>query len=77
MRYWNLCRGDFVPRNINFGRYYEISNSNIELRNILMKDNCKVICVNDSADIENFEETKKEILEIFEEKFPSKSKYEL
>ena len=77
MRYWNLCSGDFIPRNINFGRYYEISNSNIELRNILMKDKCKVICVNDSTDIENFEETKKEILEIFEEKFPNKSKYEL
>ena len=77
MRYWNLCSGDFIPRNIDFGRYYEISNSNIELKNILMKDNCKVICVNDSTDIENFEETKKEILEIFEEKFPKKSKYEL
>ena len=42
-----------------------------------MKDKYKVICVNDSTDIENFEETKKEILEIFEEKFPNKSKYEL
>lgn len=42
-----------------------------------MKDKCKVICVNDSIDIDNFEETKKEILEIFEEKFPNKSKYEL
>ena len=77
MRYWNLCSGNFVPRNINFGRYYEIANSNIELRNIFMKDKCKVICVNDSTEIENFGETKKEILEIFEEKFPNKSKYEL
>lgn len=77
MRYWNLCSGNFVPRNINFGRYYEIANSNIELKNILMKDKCKVICVNDSTEIENFVETKKGILEIFEEKFPNKSKYEL
>lgn len=42
-----------------------------------MKDKYKVICVNDSIEIENFGETKKEILEIFEEKFPDKSKYEL
>lgn len=50
VRYWQLLKGDFIPRSIKFGRVYSIhqftqkKNSKKELK----KRKYKVLCVNDS-----------------------------
>lgn len=46
VRYWQLLKGDFIPRSVKFGRVYEI-NDFLKIQKLPKKG--KVICINDSV----------------------------
>ena len=76
IRYWQLSEGFFSPRNINFGRYYDISD---ELFNILLdirNSKHKLICLNDGNDLPNFDSAKENLIKEFEKKYNIKSLFE-
>lgn len=77
MRYWNLCDGNFEPRDINFGKNYELVDDISELELEIKNSKHKVICLNDGKGLKDFKKTKEKILSIFEEKYPEKSKFEI
>lgn len=73
---WRCCKGDFVPRNVNWGRYFEIGRDK-DIPMIIDKKNCKVVCVNDGVNDNCFDNEKKKLIEAFEKIYPQKSTYEI
>lgn len=76
-RYWQLASGNFSPRNINFGKYYELSSSNESLYKDILNSEHKLICINDSFSINDFASIKKELIDVLKKKYPQKSSFEL
>ncbi|WP_303978577.1 stealth family protein [Streptococcus danieliae] len=76
MRYWQLCTGAFSPRATNFGQYYNLSNEFDNVLQDIRDSRHAVICLNDSDDIDNFEQSRNRLLKEFEEKYPTKSIFE-
>lgn len=77
MRYWQLCKGEFIPRkNKTFGKYYNITNDNRDIVQEIVKQKHNVICINDVRDNFDFEKAKNEIIQAFEEILPEKSSFE-
>ena len=77
MQEWQIANGTFEPRNLNFGKYFQIRD--VETANIagqaILKGKYKNICLNDH--IEDNQEAIVNILrQAFEEKFPEKSSFE-
>lgn len=61
MRYWNLCSGNFEPRRISFGRYFEAKRNNDALCSYIREHKGKTVCINDMAGDYSFEEARDEI----------------
>lgn len=75
MRYWNLASGQFYPRNINFGKFYNMAHFNDFIKDVQQSKH-HVLCLNDSFD-GNFFEMKKKLIETFSEKYANKSAFEI
>lgn len=76
IRYWNLMEGKFIPKKIN-GKYFTVSDQNIDIiGKIIMEQKVKFIAINDNEDLEDFEKTKKKLIEYFENILPEVSKFE-
>lgn len=53
IRYLRLVKGKFVPQNISFGKYYDLSLTSLEtLENELMNEKHKIVCLNDVPDMD-------------------------
>ncbi|WP_203623690.1 Stealth CR1 domain-containing protein [Lacticaseibacillus sp. 866-1] len=76
MRYWQLMKGDFVPRRTNFGKYYNLSDDNADVIRDLKLGIHKLIVINDQSDISNFRLQSKIMQDVFREKLPNKSSFE-
>ncbi len=76
MKYWQICEGNFAPRNVKWGKYYEYTEDNSRL-NSLFESKCKTICLNDVSENYDFESAKKLTIDLFEKKFPEKSSFEI
>ena len=76
-RYWQIAKGKFEPRSYKFGKYYNIEEDTIlDIKQTILGNKNKVICLNDSKEDIDFEKLKKEIISVFEQKYPDKSKFE-
>ena len=77
-RYWQLGKGEFAPSNFfNRGNYVSVGEKSIDYIQTIVKSKYKLLCLND-ADMEvNFAVEKNKMIKAFEEKFPSKSSFEL
>lgn len=76
-RYWQLSKGNFKCRSVRFGRYYQLNNSdNNSLYFDIKKSKHKLLCINDSYDLTNTDKIKRELINVFSEKFPEKSSFE-
>ena len=71
-----MLEGKFTARDINFGKSFELSNNNELLYKQFERTKYKVICINDSNPNIDFENTKKELISLFNKKFPNKSQFE-
>lgn len=77
IRYIQMLDGDFEPGKLKFGKYFGLSENNDNIYDKIQKTKNKVICINDSNTKIDFENTKERLIEIFQKKFPNKSKFEI
>ena len=68
--------GKFIPRRINLGKYFLITNNNKKIIKAIEKRKYKIVCLNDTDDSIDFEHAKKEINEALEKILPEKSEFE-
>ncbi len=76
---WQLAKGEFSPRNTNRVSRPVFVASNHEARlagEIIRAQSHKLLCINDSDNIEDFERAKQDIIKAFEAILPEKSKFE-
>ena len=76
MRYWQLCKGDFVPRKPNSDYFTIGQKSAEEAEKILNDKRYSIVCVNDDPMGFDFEEEKNNLRDIFEKKFAVPSRFE-
>lgn len=78
IRYWQLASNQFAPVNpYKDGRYYLLSNQNLtEIINCISQQKKKIICLNDSEELSDFEEIKNQINEAFNSILSAKSNFE-
>lgn len=78
IRYWQLASNQFAPINpYRDGGYYLMNDDNVaEIAKYISRRKKKMICLNDSDNIEDFDEVKRKIIEAFNMILPEKSKFE-
>lgn len=74
-KYWQFATGNFEPSK-KIGEYYNVGLRYKESISALNDQKYKMICLNDSDVIENFDQIKEEINCRFEDIFPDKSTFE-
>jgi len=75
-KFWQLVSGEFVPRK-NIGKHFKIGINQREITSAIEKQKYKIVCLNDNDEIENFEESKNEIINSFNKILSRKSSFEL
>lgn len=77
-RYWAICRGEFHPTNVfRYGKEYFFHDGLTEaLCNDIAGRKYKMICINDSREVRDFESCKLRIREAFDRILPDKSSFE-
>lgn len=76
VRYWQLCDGHFIPRNVDWGAYYNIPSDIDDICFDIENSYHKVICLNDGDCIDNFDELKRKLIMSLEKKYSEKSGFE-
>ena len=75
-RHWQLMSGQFEPRRWNFGILMSAENTQDVVTLLKNPKKFKMICINDSAAVDNFDECKATINQALQEIFPKKSIFE-
>lgn len=75
---WQICKGQFVPRDTNIGYYGSIENEERLSQTIeaFKSQKYKLLCANDNG-IEDFEFMKAQLIDVFEKILPAKSDFEV
>lgn len=77
MRYWQLASGDFFPRNPRIGKMFDVSQEFSQIATSIKNQTYKMICINDSEQIEDIDAMKKDLNYSFYSRLSKKSEYEL
>lgn len=77
MTYFDLCTGNFIPRNPSIGVCYEIGIDSAAMHQDIRTGKHKIICVNDNANVVDFQEEQAMLIHAFESVLPHKSSFEL
>ena len=75
-RHWQLMSVQFEPRRWNFGILMSAENTQDVVTLLKNPKKFKMICINDSAAVDNFDECKATINQALQEIFPKKSIFE-
>jgi len=78
-QYWQVCTGDFIPTNSEkMGSFLEISDLS-KIQQEVTQSSHKILCINDVSNLDDlkFDKIKTQVNRIFENKFPSKSSFEV
>ncbi|WP_156021851.1 stealth family protein [Streptococcus ruminantium] len=76
MRYWQLASGQFTPRSVHFGNYYNIFDELNKIISELRNPKYHLICLNDGEEISDFEVSKRKLTSTFETVYPTSSTFE-
>lgn len=76
-KYWQYMEGTYKPQSPKIGKFYTIGIHDKKIKDTIEKQTCKMICVNDSSNISDFEKRKEELIAAFHKILPDKSDYEL
>ncbi|WP_258080067.1 stealth conserved region 3 domain-containing protein [Enterococcus faecium] len=76
IRYWQLCTGNFYPQEKNFSKMYYLNDNNDLLFSEMKSPQHKIICLNDTNKVSDFEKIKNELLQTFMERYSEKSQFE-
>lgn len=77
MRYWQLAKGNFIPRTPKIGKMFNVANGVEDICEAIENQKYKLICINDSEKICDIEVMKKKIIKSFEKRLTAKSEFEL
>jgi hypothetical protein len=75
-KYWQMFEGKFEPTSQKKNKYYDLTNDNNLFFEDLKRKKYKIVCINDANKDLNFDKVKREMVSVFEDMFPNKSKYE-
>lgn len=77
MKFWQLASGNFVVRKDSFAYCYHLKDTNYnEMLSDIPSQRFKMICINDTPNITEFEVKKQGVIEAFEKLLPQKSSFE-
>ncbi len=77
IRYDMLCRGEFSPRNFRDCRLMNLDDEQLEaVCSAVRSGRYRMLCLNDSEHIEDFEHSKRTLIAAFEQLHPTPSSYE-
>ncbi|MBQ3704984.1 MAG: Stealth CR1 domain-containing protein [Clostridia bacterium] len=78
MKNWQQVTGQFSPRSFKIGHWFEYGeDNNYDLAcKEVREGRWKLLCVNDTEEIDDFEKRRDQLIEAFESLLPEKSKYE-
>ena len=77
VRYDVLCRGEFAPRSMRDTGLVTLDDDGIDaVCDAVRTQRYRMICMNDSTDISDFDRMSRRLCEAFEAVFPEKSSYE-
>ncbi len=74
--YWQFASGNFLPRTAKIGHFYEGANVLDEMCSDIAKQKYKMVCCNDSPEINNFEDAKNRVVCAFEKILSQTSEFE-
>jgi len=77
MRYWQLASGNFEPQNINVGCNFMLEDNDNRALNAIREQKYKMICLNDTVKVTNFDLLKNQIKDAFDSILPKKSEFEV
>ena len=78
VRQWQIMTGAFTPRSVKFEKLATLPRGEETALELLASCGaCRLLCVNDSLGVDDFDEMKKKINGAFERLLPEKSKFEL
>ncbi len=77
-RYWEIMKGDFEPTNIfDYSEEFFISDNNNDiLLDTIKNQTKKLICVNDSIELSDFDSVKQDVISAFDSILPNKCSFE-
>lgn len=76
VRYWQIVTGNFIPRR-QYGSFLFTADNKQKIKRVITDKKTRILCLNDSDWVDNFEEQKRIIHEAFDIKLASKSSFEL
>ena len=77
IRYFQLASGNFYPRKYKESKMYKLKDDNTFIGRDIEKKKYKLVCFNDSLDINNFEQAKKSLNVFLSKRYNIKSSYEI
>lgn len=72
-----IANGSFAPRTPKIGKLIALKDNTTEVKKLISLGKNKLICLNDSSEIQDFQKVKNDIRNSFEKRFPNKSSYEV
>lgn len=76
LKSWQIVNKNFYPMKKSFGYFFDIDNDYTNKLKYVSKKKYKIVCINDTEYVEDFEKAKKEINSFLEKIFPDKSQFE-
>ena len=76
MQFWQLASGKYLERSVSTGKYYDLANGFRNAIREIEKPKHKLVCLNDCEEVDNFEEKKRELIQVLQNRFPHKSIFE-
>lgn len=76
MSYWQIAKGEFYPLSPKVGKLFDVSRDIGTITQAIRGKTMKMICINDSEKISDFESLQKQLTEAFETVLPNKSSFE-
>ena len=64
MKYWQYMEGKYEPQSPKIGKFFTIGLHDRQIHDVLRNQKCKILCINDTENIGDFRQTRKEISKI-------------
>lgn len=78
IRHWQLAKGDFIPRSPKFSKYLCLpSDMEAVMETLNNPGKCRLLCINDSDDVKDFDGMKKKVNAALDRFLPDKSDFEI
>lgn len=77
IKYWQYMSGRFIPQSPGIGAFFTIGKHDDRIHDVIRSQKYKMVCLNDTADVGDFDMQKLRIQESFSSILPDKSSFEL